>query len=284
MRAIAKSIFDICLAVEKNIAGLSEIDSRLWAKANTIRHSHVIKAIIDYAAKTNKRKLRILNASGISCGHQDFSIVSYLREKAAIAVDWTVFESPHNLHLKNEFFTRSVEDLKIDLRLSDFSKSTELYGEGAKEYDLVIFSEIAEHMDHSVLLKSLIAVRRKVKEDGIVIVTTPNLLKIANRIRLLFGNAAAPYWGEGMQNLNKGLYGHITYYDLNRLKRLLADVGLSVEYAYTYNYGRGSRERHPAKYILFKCSDIISLLFKGGRDNLFIVARRATPKEIPFET
>ena len=101
-----------------------------------------------------------------------------------------MLESPQSKYLKNDLFNSYISNLKIKLELVDFKYAN---GENFKEewneyFDIIIFTEIAEHLDHSTLIKSLITIRSKLKNSGILIVTTPNLVSISNRIRFLCGN------------------------------------------------------------------------------------------------
>lgn len=283
LKFITNSIYKICFEVERYITGHSEIDAALWAKANSIRHAHTIKAILDYAHKNNKKNLKILNASGLACGHQDFSIVSFLRKNMKIDIEWAAFESPNSRFLSIDLFKKYLKDLEIKLELADLSKTTELYGKEEETYNVVIFTEIAEHLDHSTLLNAFIAIRRKMTKDGILIVTTPNLVSLANRIRFLFGRGDSPYWGDGTQNLEKGLYGHIVNYDINRLKRLMHDLGYNIDSAYTFTYGYGPSEKFLTKRLMHRVIDFISVFFKNSRTTLFVVATKSHPKKIPFQ-
>lgn len=283
LKSIAHSIYGICFDVDNRITGLSEADASLWAKTNALRHAHTIKVIINYVKANNKKNLKILNASGISCGHQDFSIVSYLHKNTSMTIEWTVFDSPNNKFLDNGLFKKYLNDLQIKLNLADFSVESKLYGAEEKIYDVVLFTEIAEHLDYSTLIKTLITVRRKMRNDGMVIITTPNLVSFENRIRILFGSGDGPYWGDGMQNFEKGLYGHIVNYDLRRMKRLLADIGYSVNSAYTFTPGHGSREKYLVRRLMYKLVYTFSLFTRNSRTILLIVASKATPEQIPYE-
>ncbi len=70
---IAKSIYKTCYDVDRNITGLSDSDAKLWASSNSRRHAHTIIKLLDFIdLHRHKRQIRILNASGLSCGHQDF--------------------------------------------------------------------------------------------------------------------------------------------------------------------------------------------------------------------
>jgi SAM-dependent methyltransferase len=286
LKSIANSLNAICYDVDKNITGLSDEDATLWAKANSIRHAYTIKTILDYINSNNRKNLRILNASGIACGTQDFSIVNYLRRNLNLDFEWVVFESPESRFINNNLFKKYLKELKIKMILSDFSKikADELYGKDEGAYDIVIFTEIAEHLDHSTFLTTLMAIRRVMKDDGILILTTPNLLSLPNRIHILLGNGDHLYGGDGTENLKKGIYGHIVFYDINRLTRLMNDVGLGIKKIFTFTFGRGPSEKETKMRMLIRISDFISHFVKNSKTNIFLVAKKSDPIKIPTES
>ncbi|MEK6647558.1 MAG: hypothetical protein AABY84_12885 [Candidatus Firestonebacteria bacterium] len=285
IKTIANDIYEICYDVEKNIVGHSEIDATLWAKANSIRHSHTIHMILEYIKNNNKKELKILNASGLSCGHQDFSIVNFLRKNIQPKIEWKAYENPNSKYLSIDLFKKYLKGLGITIELSDFSKTANLYGEKDGIYDIVIFTEIAEHLDHSTLLNLLISIRKKMREDAILIITTPNLLSLPNRIKFFLGHIDSFYWGHGTQNLEKGLYGHIVNYDINRLIKLLNDIGYHTDKAYTFTFGYSpTTEKNLIKHLILKIIDFIALFFKNSRCSIFIAASKTHPQKIPFQT
>lgn len=273
LRKTADRLYPICYKVEKKIVSYPDDKScQIWARANALRHAHTVEAIETYAKETGKKSLSILNASGLACGHQDFSIAHELSQR--YNVKWTVFESPNSPYLGNKTLEKYLTDLKIDLVLSNFKDSKSLYGKG--HYDVIIFTEIAEHLDHTTFLKSLTAIRRRLKDDGILILTTPNVANLTNRIKLLFGDGDFTYWGEGLGNLEAGLWGHIVYYDLSRLKRLLLDAGLQTERAYTFWYNKGQTS------LLGDVLYALSFIVPRAKQTHFIVAAKSAPQLIPF--
>jgi 2-polyprenyl-3-methyl-5-hydroxy-6-metoxy-1,4-benzoquinol methylase len=88
-------------------------------------------------------------------------------------------------------------------------------------FDMVIASEIIEHLyDTSNFLKQI---KRVMRDDGYLILTTPNLATLGNRIRLLFGkNPSMDIC------LEKGP-GHIRYFVKSSLKDLLEINGFSIK-------------------------------------------------------
>jgi hypothetical protein len=284
LKTIADKIYEICYDVDKNIGGISEIEARLWAKSNSVRHSHTIRTILEFIEKNKNVKFKILNASGISTGNQDFAIVNYLRNNRKLNFEWVVYESPKCKFIQKDKFNEYLKDLKIQMELSDFSTTdvNELFGTLDEEYEVVIFTEIIEHLDHSTVLNTLRAIRQKMKSNAVLIITTPNLVSLPNRIRLLFGKGSLNYFGDGTLNLEEGIYGHINYYDITRLTSLLNDVGFNISNSYSFTYGHGPGEQYLSKKFLFRLNDIATSFFKYAKTTIFIEAVKSDPVKIPL--
>jgi hypothetical protein len=273
IKKLAHELFDACYRVENEIVGQDEKNSRFWARANSVRHAHTLNAILDFARRRETAQLRVLNASGLSAGHQDFSICRYLAP--AFDLEWVAFESPRSPYLAAPRFRQLAAEMAVTVRLSDFAADEQLYGDGS--YDVVLFTEIAEHLDHGTLLRSLLAARARLAVDGIVIVTTPNLAYVTNRVKLLAGDGDLHYWGDGVENMRRGLWGHIVYYDLKRLTRLLADAGLEVSTAYTFTYG------NLKPTLSTRLAGALAPLFRHAGQTLFVTASRVERSPTPFE-
>jgi len=232
---LAQELEPVCFDVEKNIVNHNDHDARTWAQANSLRHAMVLEEILNYCDLSNSNSMNILNASGLASGHMDFSIVSYLKKKASIEYKWTAFESPESRFINHTTFRKYVSELNIRIRLSDFKNAQDLYGPES-DYDFAIFTEIAEHLDHSTILSAFSSLQKRLKREGYLYLTTPNVLSLWNRNQILIGNGDFPYWGDGYENFKKGLFGHIVNYDINRLSRLLRDFGFRIIKCGTFTF------------------------------------------------
>lgn len=97
-----------------------------------------------------------------------------------------------------------------------------LVGGAPDAYDVVFIGEVLEHLlDGRKVLKKLAAV---IRPGGHLILTTPNLAYLGNRIRLLFGRDLHPL------TIDRGEVGHqhIRVYTARLLKRMLWDAGMQV--------------------------------------------------------
>jgi 2-polyprenyl-3-methyl-5-hydroxy-6-metoxy-1,4-benzoquinol methylase len=92
-------------------------------------------------------------------------------------------------------------------------------------YDLVFFGEIIEHLlDGAAVIRKLAGI---VRPGGHLVITTPNLASLVNRVRLLFGRDLDPL------TIDRGEVGnqHIRVFTLRLLTKMCAEAGLTVDLA-----------------------------------------------------
>lgn len=83
-----------------------------------------------------------------------------------------------------------------------------------KKFDLVIASEVVEHLEPEKLPVLLSEIRKKMKDDGTFILTTPNR------------NQLNSFWehDDGKEKMNDG-HGHMKEYSLNEVSEMFVNVG-----------------------------------------------------------
>jgi 2-polyprenyl-3-methyl-5-hydroxy-6-metoxy-1,4-benzoquinol methylase len=92
--------------------------------------------------------------------------------------------------------------------------------------DLVTAFEVVEHLwDKDNMLKE---VHRVLKQRGLLILSTPNLVAWANRLLLLVGKTPFYYDVSPKRSLSKYGYGHVNLYTLELLRKHLLSHGFEV--------------------------------------------------------
>jgi len=88
-----------------------------------------------------------------------------------------------------------------------------------KYFDVVVLSEVIEHLFFPE--KTLAEARRVLKDDGFIVITTPNFLFAGNRIKMLLGK---------FNYTNSGFYdrAHIHFYTRKSLIEFLNKAGFDV--------------------------------------------------------
>ena len=95
-----------------------------------------------------------------------------------------------------------------------------------KIFDIIVIGEIIEHIfDTDKVIREI---RRMLKDDGQIIITTPNIASLNRRIRLTLGDN--PYIDIGVLNDDNKTTasGHIRYFTFKNLKILLERNGFKV--------------------------------------------------------
>lgn len=107
----------------------------------------------------------------------------------------------------------------IPVRMADFGQDQ--FPWGTATFDAVVAGEVIEHViDTDHLLRET---ARVLRPGGILVITTPNLASLENRIRLLLGRY--PMW---MDYQTQGT-GHLRYYTPRILRSQLEQHGFRVE-------------------------------------------------------
>jgi SAM-dependent methyltransferase len=141
------------------------------------------------------------------------------------------------------------------------------------EYDLIVFSEVIEHL-HTSPARVLPFIRSLLRPDGLVFIQTPNAVVLHKRLQLLLGSN--PY---NLISENTGNPGHFREYTSAELRGYCAPAGLSVESLRTLNYFDYRYADHlDGRCVKQSRNGLINLLYRvlpaSFRPGLFLVAKR----------
>lgn len=131
-----------------------------------------------------------------------------------------------------------------------------------KKFDVVVAGEIIEHLENPGLF--LDNIKQFLKEEGVLILTTPNMLSLRYIVRHVLFGQESPYWKDRKNEIK---YGHVVGFSKMLLENLLLRKGFEiVEIGYTikdeYSGIKGNMEK------------LISKLFPRFAPQMFVVCKK----------
>jgi SAM-dependent methyltransferase len=169
------------------------------------------------------------------------------------------------------FYTdpKTSEKKNIEFEYQHFNIETDEFPFPDNQFEVVIFGEILEHLLNDPC-KVLRGIKRVLKPNGMLILTTPNASRLENVAKMIRGeNIYDPYSGYGP-------YGrHNREYTLLELKHLLMHEGFEIDKAFTADV-------HPDSTELLMNINQLQSLVKSRIEDLgqyhFIRAKNVGPK------
>jgi len=177
-------------------------------------------------------------------------------------------EAPTREYVRLPAFRKLIDSNNIDLRLADITREKFPFDDCS--IDVIIFSEIMEHLSPPSLPDVFNEIYRCLRMGGMVIVSTPNVHRLRNRLRFFFGRSIF----ESPATLVGGTYGHIREYSHRELMDLLRSTGF--ENIMTHR----SKTSYPVltttiDRILSRFSSWLAKCFLTFEDFVFVTAIRA---------
>lgn len=158
---------------------------------------------------------------------------------------------------------------------------TERFGFSDNIFDLVICTEVIEHLPQSPV-HALKEMRRVTKKDGRLLVTTPNIARSINRLKLLLGKSVTYPVSQLLEDNGRGsiiYHRHNREYTLRELTRLMEFAGWHVHTAeYFVSYTPMRRRSRPDSLFLKlgKWTNYLLMeAFPPLRDTLFVLGQNA---------
>jgi len=122
---------------------------------------------------------------------------------------------------KRSLWDRSATELGITVQHVDL-RTPATYPAVEARYDYVILAEVIEHIALSPFCV-LEGVKGTLKPGGCLVLTTPNLVRLSNRLRMALGRPLfAPFYESDL------VMGHVREYTLPEVRHFIEGVGLSV--------------------------------------------------------
>ena len=141
----------------------------------------------------------------IGCGNGYLGKV--LKEKKAVV---------HGCDISNDAVNQAEKELD---KAFQFDVSSNNFKKIEKKYDIIINTELIEHLLQPE--KFLENLKKILKPDGFIVLTTPNFLMWSNRIKMFFGKfeyRETGFWDRG----------HIHFFTYYSLKKTLKNLGYKI--------------------------------------------------------
>ncbi|MEB3779293.1 MAG: class I SAM-dependent methyltransferase [Desulfurococcales archaeon] len=187
----------------------SEIEEYLNRhRCRIVYQAYVIEEYLDKVENRNYKILEIGPYPGILLG--------YLSYKGFI-VDVIEYPRPEMSYLESVYKKLGVNKIIYH----DLSSNSEI--ETNYNYDIVLMFEVIEHVPaHPV--KVMKKIQKIMNKNGVLFISTPNLLSSHNRIAFIKGKEPFPLY-----NFNtKTTKGHFREYSINELKYILNEANFTI--------------------------------------------------------
>jgi 2-polyprenyl-3-methyl-5-hydroxy-6-metoxy-1,4-benzoquinol methylase len=178
-------------------------------KASYPYQPEINQVAFDLVSKVIKEKKDVKKILDVGCG---YGLLSKELKKTYPKLDLYGIEhakeTSHSSQKILKLLQYNIEDIALIRRKLKTQK-----------FDIIIFSDVLEHLYDPVgIIKSY---QSLLKEDGIIVVTVPNIANIFNRIALLFG--FFNYSETGVMDKT-----HIRFFNRKNLKQLAKESNLKI--------------------------------------------------------
>ncbi len=163
--------------------------------------------------------------------------------------------------------------VRHDISFRHFNVEKEEFPFKPKSFDLVLFCEIIEHLTVDPV-HPLVQINRLLDRGGYMIITTPNVLRYENVLKLVLGRNVHDHYS------GYGAYGrHNREYTPAELRDLVESLGFRVVKLYTKVTGSINIEGFSVK----RYRGLIQLLTSRNRgSNIFLLAQKTADAEITY--
>ena len=127
-------------------------------------------------------------------------------------------EAPGREYLEMESFQKMLMASRTTLIACDITARSLPFSDDS--FDFAIFSEVIEHIPPQAIPRILIDIRRTLRPDGQLILTTPNAVRLRNRLRFLAGYNIF----ENPANQIGGTFGHLREYTCSELVEMVTSA------------------------------------------------------------
>lgn len=269
---IAAPIIRNCLREFGNLTpkGISEEEFRSHAGGTLrpdVRRVPLIVSLAEHVLGSGA------NGEGLEVG-AGYAFLLFPMAKFFPRFHWTGVDHPSRAYVGQDEYLKAFQESKCEFTSVDIIHERLPFSDG--RFQLVIFSEVLEHLPKERLNFALSELARVVRPGGILIMSSPNQASLENRLLLLKGKGilAMP---DTLPSAG-GTFGHIRLYTLSEIESAMSKLGFSIECtrAESNNSGyRGARRSWRRRmYRLYERLEGKLPILRGMSDTWYMEFRR----------
>ncbi|BFI73757.1 SAM-dependent methyltransferase [Nanoarchaeota archaeon] len=238
------------------------LDKELEKRKFEVENKRMLYYIIRELKNLYPRGIDNILDVGGSIGATLYTISQYLKINNAYSID---------LYLPPIEIQNKLPNIKF-LKSSAY-ELTKLFKE--EYFDVVLLIDVIEHLFDTD--KAVEEIRKVLKNNGILVISTPNLSSFINRLLLFFGyqplgtevSTIKHYGRPRKYNLREGVAGHIRVFTYKALNEFLEDKGFSIIKSYTVI------NNWPKEYnILHRFESFLIKINKSFGSRILVIARK----------
>lgn len=229
---------------------------RFFVSLNVLSQNHLIKdkKILDLGSGIGIMALAFKYLGGDSVG----------LDKFIFPEEENYYKISNSEDLSEIWKKNELKILKADI--------TETLPFNDESFDVITCDATIEHLDNAPRDLFLEA-RRVLKQDGMFLVTTPNLTNLLRRIRFVFG--VSPHWDIlEFWNAGQNFKGHRREFTAEELKKMLIWSGFRIINAKTANIFFNSSRLFSFKKAPAQICSLFSFPFFGMREMIYVLAKK----------
>lgn len=243
--------------IESQVVGLDLTTAKRNALMNFRRARSTVGS---FKSQLHSKDVSCLNLSGLGAGHQDIAIYDLLKYEGFRVSKYTIVDSEQNDFCHEGRLLNMMADRGQELLFNDYTAGLPKITE---KYDIVFLCEIIEHLNYVDVLKLVDFASSLVKDDGILILTSPNQFGLINRLSALIGKDN--YFDmEIGRHKSKNYYGHIGIFSILRITKIVVEAKLKVVYSGSFNHWRYSWKDGMIKFLAGGFLNLITKFFNIG--------------------
>ncbi|MBX6424246.1 bifunctional 2-polyprenyl-6-hydroxyphenol methylase/3-demethylubiquinol 3-O-methyltransferase UbiG [Thermosulfurimonas sp. F29] len=138
-------------------------------------------------------------------------------------------------------------------------------------FNAVFFCDVIEHLPIHLIPQIIEEIKRVLKPNGLLVLSTPNLCRLELRLKLLLGYSPNPPL---FQPIYGKTYGHLREYSLEEVQTLIRPYFKIIKFSFRLLPVFSTRLLKRQWYIVWRFFNICKRIFPGMRDEIYVVAQK----------